>query len=183
MLIIISLVIIILIVLALVALYFKKLKPVKDEFKGTSLQAVYTITTQFADRSFLDASFIEIYTKAITSNYDLPESVLTDHIANIKKCIQDRNLAYSIIRESLANATPTERAHVLAKAISLTVQIEGRTNLFSKQLKIPGSKTLQSYKEVLAILHLTNQDVKQALEQLNATTDKEVAQTTSDAHS
>ncbi|WP_147397140.1 hypothetical protein [Psittacicella gerlachiana] len=135
------------------------------------------MTTQLADRSFLDSSFIEIYTKAITSSYSLPESVLTDHIATITRCINDRNLAYAIIRESLGQESSESKADVLARAISLTTQIEGKTNIFTKQLKIPGSRALQNYKEMLVSLHLTNVDVKEALQRLNSTTAKDKAVT------
>ncbi|RIY33605.1 hypothetical protein CKF54_02480 [Psittacicella hinzii] len=169
----ISLVIVIAIIAGLFIIYFQKLKPAKDDFRGSSLQAVYTLTTQFADKKYLDASFIEIYTKAITNNYKISDAVLTHHIALLQQCIVSSNLARNIIHDSLAMLTTEDKAQVIAKAISLTVQIEGKANIFTKQLKVVGSRASQNYKEILTSLNLTNADVKQALMLLNATTAQE----------
>lgn len=172
-------IIILVLILIVFYVYYTKIRLNKDNFKGSDIQAVYIISTQFVAKEFLEASFLEIYQKAIESNYQVPQSLLNLHVRELKDCMQNKALAYHIIQDNLGAKTKQEKAHAVALAISLTAQIEDRAAIFSKQLRIPGSAVSQAYKEMLSLLNLTNSDVKEELIVLNNSSKEKIAKQSS----
>ncbi|MFC6276523.1 hypothetical protein [Psittacicella hinzii] len=163
----ISIAIIVLIVVGVISLYVFRVRTGRDDFKGSQMQAIYTMASQLADREFLDASFLEIYHTAITHTYDLPQKVLTDNLSALKRCFNDKELALQIITDCCKDLPAGDKANLLARAISLTGQIEGHASVFSKQIRIPNSRVTQSYRELLQLLQISSEQVKNALQELN----------------